>query len=184
MAARKTAFLDRDGTLIWDRPGFYLRHPGQLRLYRGTVPALRMLRKAGYRLVVVTNQSGIGRGFLDRAMLARIHALLRRKLARSGVRLDGIYFCPHAPDVPCRCRKPSPHLARKAARELGLNLKGAVMIGDKRADVEMARRLGIASIHLGTGHGRLVRAERGASLGATHRSRDILGAAKWLTRHR
>lgn len=179
---RRVVFLDRDGTLVHDRPGFYLRRPEQVRLYRNAAEALKLLRSAGYRLVVVSNQSGIGRGFLDRPRLARIHARLKAELRRSGAGLDGIYYCPHRPDDGCRCRKPSPLLARRALKELGLTLRGSAVVGDKRADVELARRLGVASVLLRTGHGRDQRARYGRRLKPDHDARDILAAARWILR--
>lgn len=180
----RVVFLDRDGTLVHDRPGFYLRRPEQVRLYRNAAEALKLLRSAGYRLVVVSNQSGIGRGFLDRAGLARIHARLESQLRRRGAALDGIYYCPHHPEDGCRCRKPSPLLARRALRELGLTLRGGAVVGDKRADVELARRLGVASVLLRTGHGRQQRARYGPSLRPDYDARDILAAARWIVRSR
>ncbi|MBI4423594.1 MAG: HAD-IIIA family hydrolase [Elusimicrobia bacterium] len=182
MARDKVVFLDRDGTLIWDRPGFYLRRPEQIRLYRSTPEALRLLRRAGYRLVVVSNQSGIGRGFLDHAMLKRIHARLRRELRARRARLDAIYFCPHRPDDACRCRKPLPTLARRAVRELRLTLKGAAMIGDKKADVDLAAALGIPSVLVRTGHARRQKRSFGRGVRPTHEARDILAAARWVVR--
>ncbi|MBI4387108.1 MAG: HAD-IIIA family hydrolase [Elusimicrobia bacterium] len=181
-APRRIAFLDRDGTLVWDRPGFYLRRPGQLRLYSGTIRALRLLRGAGYALVVVTNQSGIGRGFLDIPMLRRIHRELHRILKRNGIRLAGIYYCPHAPGVTCRCRKPSPYLARRALRELRLPARGAVIFGDKRADIDLGRQLGVTTVHLRTGHGRDQREKHGKALRPTHRARNLLEGVRWLLR--
>lgn len=179
---RKVVFLDRDGTLLWDRPGFYLKHPSRMRLYRETPEALRLLSRAGFRLVILTNQSGLGRGFLDERTLAAIHARLRRRLAKNGVRLDGIYYCPHAPERDCPCRKPKTLLARRALRELGLSLSGAAVIGDKKADVDLARRLGIVSIHLRTGHGRDQAARYRGRLKPTHSARGVLQAARWLLR--
>ncbi|HAH07069.1 MAG TPA: hypothetical protein DCM05_11220 [Elusimicrobia bacterium] len=175
-------FLDRDGTLIYDRPGFYLRRPEQVRLYRFTAEALRLLRRAGFKLVVVSNQSGIGRGYLGLEMLRRIHLRLKAELKERGARLDGFYFCPHHPDDACRCRKPSPFLALKAVRELGLTLKGSFVVGDKKADADLARALGVPSVHLKTGHGRSQRERYGPRLGATHRSPHLLAAARWILR--
>ncbi|MFH1724166.1 MAG: HAD family hydrolase [Elusimicrobiota bacterium] len=173
-------FLDRDGTIIHDRPGFYLKRPEQLRLYASTPPALRLLRDAGYRLVVLSNQSGIGRGFLDHATLARIHRRLLSALRRRGADLDAIYFCPHHPADGCRCRKPSPVLARRALRENHITLRGSVVVGDKKADIDLARAIGIPSVLLKTGHGREQRAMFGRRLRPTHVARDILGAARWI----
>ncbi len=180
MKRRKAVFLDRDGTLVHDRPGFYLKRPEQLRVYPFSAAALRLLRRAGYRLVVVSNQSGLARGFFDRRTLDAIHRHLRERLRRGGARLDAIYFCPHHPDDGCRCRKPSPVLARRAARELGLRLRGSVVVGDKKADIDMAQALGLPSVLVRTGHGRSQRAAYGRRLRPTHETRNVLTAARWI----
>jgi len=179
---RPAIFLDRDGTLIHDRPGFYLRRPEQVRLYPYACEALKRLRRAGFRLVIVSNQSGIGRGFFDHATLGRIHRRLKTELGRNGAALDGIFFCPHAPKDGCRCRKPSPLLAQRAARKLRLDLRGSYLIGDKKVDVDMARALGIPSVHLKTGHGRDERERYGPKLGATHQSANLLSGANGILR--
>ena len=182
MKPRRAVFLDRDGTLNPDRPGWYLTKPSQMRVYRRVPAALKLLRESGYRLVVVTNQSGLGRGYLDEATLGRIHAKLKRLLARGGARLDGIFYCPHHPDVRCACRKPKALLARRAARALGLTLKGSVVIGDKPADMGLARALGVPGVLVLTGHGRHFRAASTALKPVAVR-RDLLSAARWLTRN-
>ncbi|MDE2291664.1 MAG: HAD family hydrolase, partial [Elusimicrobia bacterium] len=144
-------FLDRDGTLNPDRPGWYLTRPSQMRVYKRAPAALRLLRRAGFKLVVVTNQSGLGRGFLTRPTLRLIHGRLERQLAAGGARLDAIAFCPHHPDERCACRKPKPLLARRAARALGVSLARAAVIGDKRADLGLARALGVPGVLVLTG---------------------------------
>lgn len=176
---RPVVFLDRDGTLNPDRPGWYLTRPSQMRVYRRAAPALRLLRRAGFRLVVVTNQSGLGRGYLTAATLKDIHAKLRRLLAAGGARLDAIVYCPHRPERRCACRKPKPLLARRAARALGLDLRRAAVIGDKRADLGLARSLGIPGVLVLTGHGRHEKPHSGPLRPAAVR-RDVLGAARWV----
>lgn len=182
MPRRPAVFLDRDGTIIHDRPGFYLRRPEQVRIYPPVFEALRLLKRAGFRLVVISNQSGIGRGLLDLATLARIHRRLRAALKRRGADVDAVYFCPHLPGDGCRCRKPSPTLARRAVRELGLSLAGSAVVGDKKVDVDLARALGVPAVHVATGHGRRERERWGRRLAPAHRTRDVLGAARWILR--
>lgn len=182
--AKRVVFLDRDGTMLRDRPGFYLRRAEQMRLYPFTARALTLLRRAGYRIVVLTNQSGIGLGYLDRAALVRIHRRLKRELAERGAGIDAIYYCPHAPDSGCACRKPKTTLARRAVREMGLSLEEAAVIGDKRADVDLGRSLGIDSVLVRTGHGRDQRARHGKALRPTHEARNLLAAVRWLLRRR
>lgn len=175
---RPAVFLDRDGTLIHDRPGFYLRRPSQLRFYAGAAEALLRLRRAGYALVVLSNQSGLARGFLDEATLRRVHERLLGGLSRRGAPLEGIHFCPHHPDDRCACRKPKTLLARRALRRHRLRLKGSWVVGDKLADVELARALGLPSVHLLTGHGRQQRRAHGKGLRPTRTARDLRAAAR------
>jgi histidinol-phosphate phosphatase family protein len=145
----RAVFLDRDGTIIEDS-GF-IREPGSVRLLPGAAAAIRALRDAGYRTVVVTNQSGIARGLLTepeyRAVAARMEALLEAE----GVRLDASYMCPHHPDVtgPCECRKPGTLHYRLAAERFGLVLPDCWWVGDRPTDVEPAAALGGRGILLG-----------------------------------
>jgi len=134
--------------------------------------------------VILTNQSGLALGYLDRKMLATIHRKLRAALRAQGARYDAIYFCPHSPAQNCRCRKPKTPLARRAIRDRNLTLKGSAIIGDKLADVDLGRNLGIPSIHVLTGHGRNERLKYGSRLRPTHTAKNVLAAARWLLRRR
>lgn len=148
------AFLDRDGTLNRDRAGVYITSPDQLRIYAGAPAALRRLAAKGYRLVVLTNQSGVARGYMTLAGARRINLKLVRELKKSGVRLDAVYFCPHGPDDGCRCRKPRTGLIEEAARELAIDLKRSFVAGDKPSDLGLARAAGIRGLLVRTGQGK------------------------------
>ena len=176
-------FLDRDGTLVHDKPGHYLKHHAAMKIYPQTAPALKLLKSAGYDLVILTNQSGLAHGYLDEKMLAMIHAKLRAALRRKGARFDAIYYCPHKPEDGCRCRKPKTPLARRAIRDRRLTLKGAAIIGDKRADIDLGRNLGIPSVLVLTGHGRNEQRKHGKTLKPTHTAANVLTAARWVLRH-
>lgn len=136
---RPAVFLDRDGTIIEDVP--YLADPAGVRLLPGAAEGLRRLRGAGFACVVVTNQSGVGRGYFPESALPAVHDELSRRLAAEGVALDGIYYCTAAPtcDDPTAVdhpdRKPGPGMLVRAARDLGLDLAASWMVGDKVADV-------------------------------------------------
>jgi len=151
MPPQRYTVLDRDGTIIVERN--YLSDPDEVELLPGAAEGLRQLRALGLGLVVVTNQSAIGRGYFDEARLERIHQRLRERLAAEGVQLDGIYFCPHLPDDECGCRKPRTGLMERAARELGFDPAAAFVIGDKPCDVEMGRRVGATTFLVRTGYG-------------------------------
>lgn len=144
-------FLDRDGTLI-DDPGF-LSDPDAVHLLPGVPAALRRLQQAGYRLVVVSNQSGIGRGLLTTAQVEAVHRELDRQLVAEGVTLDAILYCPHRPDEGCDCRKPGTALHRRAAATLDLDLARSWCIGDRTGDIDAALPLGARAILVLTGEG-------------------------------
>jgi D-glycero-D-manno-heptose 1,7-bisphosphate phosphatase len=155
--SRRFILLDRDGTLNVER--HYLSAPEQLELYPGVGTALRRLRTLDFGLAVVTNQSGVARGYFDMATLARIHDRLRAILAAEGVELDGIFLCPHSPDGPCDCRKPLPGLVRQAAAALDFDPAQAFLIGDKAIDIALAHAVGARGILVRTGWGRKAEAE-------------------------
>jgi len=145
---RPAAFLDRDGTLL-DELG-YLGDPSGVRLLPGAAAAVRRWNEAGVATVVVTNQSGVARGFFDERQLANVHERMLALLEAEGARLDAILYCPHHPEAPladyrraCDCRKPEPGLFLRAADELGLALRRSWAVGDAWRDVEAARRAGI-----------------------------------------
>ena len=143
-----TVFLDRDGTLNYD-PG-YLKVAADLKLLPGVGPALARLKGAGAKLVVVTNQSGVGRGILTLKDLEAIHARLEGLLEREDVALDAIYFCPHHPDDGCRCRKPEVGMVERAVSELHLDLRRSYLIGDHARDMQLANRVGAKPILITT----------------------------------
>ena len=156
---QRAVFLDRDGTLV--HPRHYPSHPEDLHLYDGIGPGLRNLQKAGFRLIVITNQAGIARGYFTETDLQRMHEYLATQLSQLGVQLDGIYYCPHHPagvipelSVRCDCRKPQPDMLLRAAADLGLNLHSSWFVGDILDDIEAGKRAGCRTIlvDLGTEH--------------------------------
>jgi D-glycero-D-manno-heptose 1,7-bisphosphate phosphatase len=157
MRERRFVVLDRDGTVIVER--HYLSDPDQVQLLSGTGPGLRRLRELGLGLVLVTNQSAIGRGFFDQQRLELIHSRLRELLEAEHVRLDGIYFCPHRPDDECACRKPQPGMIEAAAEELDFDPRQCFVIGDNECDMELGRRVGATTMLVRTGYGATVAAE-------------------------
>ncbi len=151
-------FLDRDGTVMVDKD--YLSDPEQIELIPGAVEALKSARQLGYKLVILSNQSGVARGIFSLAGVERVNARLRQILRDQGVEVDGIFYCPHYPGgsvaefaVSCDCRKPAPLMAERAARELGIDLQRSIVIGDKEDDLNLARVLGVSGILVRTGHG-------------------------------
>ncbi len=150
-AARPAAFLDRDGVLNVDHG--YVHRPDQITWNAGAAEAVRLLNTAGYLVIVVTNQSGVARGFYDETAVKELHAYMREELAHNGARVDAFYYCPHHPEgtvaayaVACRCRKPGIGLLERAARDFAIDRARSVLIGDTDADMEAARAFGIAGL--------------------------------------
>jgi D-glycero-D-manno-heptose 1,7-bisphosphate phosphatase len=148
---RRFVLLDRDGTLNVDCD--YLCDPARLELIPGAAGALRRLAGLGLGLIVITNQSGVGRGLIRPDQLAAVHQRLGELLAGEGVKLAGIYACPHVPADACHCRKPGIALVEQAAAELDFNPAQGFVVGDKASDIELGRRLGATTLLVRTGYG-------------------------------
>lgn len=145
---QRFVILDRDGTLIADR--HYLANPQDVELLPGVPLGLRQLSQLGLGLAVITNQSGVGRGLFSTEQVEQVHQRLRQLLEVEQVQLDGMYFCPHSPEVGCGCRKPKTELVEQAARELGFETRQCFVVGDRTCDIELGRRIG-ATTFLVTG---------------------------------
>jgi D-glycero-D-manno-heptose 1,7-bisphosphate phosphatase len=171
-------FLDRDGTI--NREVHYLRKAEELELLPGAGQAIHRLNELGVKVVVVTNQSGVARGYLTEEQLEKIHQLLREMLARHDAHLDGIYYCAEMPQTDSRCRKPEIGMMEQAARELSIDLGRSYVVGDMAKDIEMGRRAGSKTILVLTGYGREARTQ-GAK--ADFVARDLLEAIGWIERH-
>ncbi len=148
---RYVLFLDRDGTL--NEEVNYLSDPANLRLLPGVPEAIRCFNAAGWAVVVVTNQSGIGRGYFTAEDVAAVNAALMAALEAQGAHVDAIYVCPHHPDAQCACRKPKPVLFQQALADLRLEHAPCVAVGDKMSDLEPGRALGCRTILVQTGYG-------------------------------
>jgi len=149
----KLVILDRDGTINHDHDN-YIKSPAEWRPIAGSLEAIARLTQAGYRVVVATNQSGIARGLFDTATLIAIHNMLQRAAALAGGRIDAFFFCPHAADSACACRKPKPGMLLEIARRFNVSLPGVYMVGDAQRDVEAAAAAGARPVLVLTGKGR------------------------------
>jgi D-glycero-D-manno-heptose 1,7-bisphosphate phosphatase len=177
----RAAFLDRDGTIIEEK--HYIADPDDVVLTSRAVEGMRAFREAGFKLVVVTNQSGIARGLYREADFRAVQDRLESILAAEGVAFDGVFYCPHHPEFsgPCDCRKPGPGMYEQAHRNLGIELAHSVYVGDRMKDVLPANHFGGLGILVGTGYGS---EERAAAPGWVRHATDLLDAAelaeKWL----
>jgi D-glycero-D-manno-heptose 1,7-bisphosphate phosphatase len=155
---RPAAFIDRDGTLIEDK--HYLADPDKIAFLPGALDGVKRLQRAGYTIVIVSNQSGVARGFFPSAAVDRVHERMSESMAQAGCPPDDIRFCPHLPDgddlayrEDCRCRKPKPGMLEDAARALKIDMKRSYMIGDKYSDLQCGRAAGTAAVLVRTGEG-------------------------------
>ncbi|QJB58203.1 D-glycero-beta-D-manno-heptose 1,7-bisphosphate 7-phosphatase [Pseudodesulfovibrio sp. zrk46] len=172
--ADKYILLDRDGTIIYDK--HYLHDPDGVELLPGAVDGLKRMQELGYRLLVLTNQSGVGRGYYDDASVNACNGRMEELLAPHGITFDGIYYCPHTPEDECDCRKPATGLMNQAAAEHGFEPADAVMIGDKEADMGVGKNSGSITILVRTGKG--AKHEERCKDIADHVTDDLRGAAE------
>jgi histidinol-phosphate phosphatase family protein len=177
---RGAVFLDRDGTI--NEEVSYLDDPDRLRLLPGAAEAIRLLNEAGIQAIVVSNQAGIGWGYFLKATVEAIHGRLAELLATQGGRLDGVYYCPHHPSEGCDCRKPKAGMLVRAAREHGIELRRAFMVGDKASDLEAGRRVGCRTVLVLTGYGEQSREtfNKYNDFRPEYISTDLNGAVKWI----
>jgi D-glycero-D-manno-heptose 1,7-bisphosphate phosphatase len=186
---KPAVFLDRDGTII-DDVGYLDRADGAV-LFPWSGDALRLLARAGYALVVITNQSGVARGFYPESAVHDVHARLAADLARGGVTIDGWYHCPHHVDavdaayrLDCECRKPKPGMVTRAAAALGLDLARSVVVGDRWSDIATARAVGAAGVLVETGVGADEARQPPDGLRADAIVPSLAEAAGWILRER
>ena len=178
-------FLDRDGTLIEEFG--YLDRPERVHLYPWSTDAIRALNRAGIRIVMVTNQSGIARGFFDEAMLQRVHDRVADLLAQGGVRIDAYYYCPHHPDGrvaeyarACECRKPGRALVDRAVEAFGIDPARSFAVGDRWFDVGLARTVGAKGVLVRTGYGAQEEQRPTPGLIPDAVVDNLAGAASWI----
>jgi D-glycero-D-manno-heptose 1,7-bisphosphate phosphatase len=177
----RAVFLDRDGTIIEDK--HYLHRPEEVVIYPGAVAALRRLQNVGFKLFIVSNQSGVGRGYFTLADVEKVNTHLCDELRRQGVAFDEIYIAPEAPDTPSRGRKPSPQFLFDARQSFGVELRKSYMIGDKLIDLECGWNAGVRkSILVRTGYGAEQERESASKLARAVVVKDLPGAVDWIIR--
>lgn len=147
--SNKAVFLDRDGTIARDVN--YCSRVEDFELLPTVPQAIRLLNEKGFKVVMITNQSGIARGYFTEDMLAQIHQKMRRELAKHGAEVDSIYYCPHHPDEKCGCRKPQTALFQQAARDLGIDLACSYVVGDTEMDIKAGKAIGATTVLVTTG---------------------------------
>jgi D-glycero-D-manno-heptose 1,7-bisphosphate phosphatase len=177
----KAVFLDRDGTIIADVG--YLNTPDDIKFIPGSLEAIKMLKEADYKVVVITNQAGVARGLVTEDMLQTIDKVMHKWILNSGTHLDGIYYCPHHPEhghypykQACACRKPHPGLIKKAQRDLDIDLSGSFMVGDKASDVDAGKTAGVKTVFVLSGP----HSKDTSKNPPDHVAKDLREAVKWI----
>jgi len=180
-------FMDRDGTINEERG--YLKTPYDLSILPGAADAIRLINKNQIKAVVITNQSGVARGYFSEEVVERVHMKLEELLKEKGAYLDGIYYCPHHPDFGppgyrqrCNCRKPAPGMLEVASKELTIDLSHSYVVGDKASDIELAHRVGAKGVLVLTGHGKdkIGSLHRGSKSSPHYIAENILAAVNWI----
>jgi D-glycero-D-manno-heptose 1,7-bisphosphate phosphatase len=177
----KTVFVDRDGVINRDSPD-YIKTCGEFHFLPGSVEALKLLSRRGYTVIVVTNQSVIGRGLTSPEELQRIFEKMKHGVKAAGGRIDDIMYCPHTPSDGCACRKPKPGMILEAAAKHSVDLETAVMIGDSTKDIRCGISAGVGkTVLVRTGNGEKALAElESAGIVPDHVADDLMGAASWI----
>ncbi|MBW1683202.1 MAG: HAD family hydrolase [Deltaproteobacteria bacterium] len=187
---KPAVFLDRDGT-VNEQMG-YINHPSRFVMLPGAAEAIARLNHAGYLVIVVTNQSGVARGYFPEELVVEVHAMLKQMLGRRGAHVDGIYYCPHHPRgkvegyrKTCECRKPGTGLVKRACKDFEIDMACSFMVGDRYSDVEMGHRLGLPSVMVKTGYGRgdLRYVVPTMANGPDFVADDLKGAVDWILNH-
>lgn len=183
MKKKKAVFLDRDGTIVVHVP--YLSSPEQLELLPHAVEGIRLFKDHGYLIIVVTNQSGVARGYFDEKSLMQVHDKLKKILIKENAEVDDIYYCPHYDEgiveqyrVRCDCRKPRPKMLFDAAKQYNIDLSQSIMIGDSEVDVLVGKEAGCKSVLIGDANRK---GDSDLFFGADYVAKDLLGAALFFT---
>jgi D-glycero-D-manno-heptose 1,7-bisphosphate phosphatase len=174
----KLVVLDRDGTINHDSEQ-YIKSPAEWKPIKGSLEAIARLTQSGHRVVIATNQSGIARGLFDMATLNAIHDTMHRAVQQAGGRIEAVFFCPHAADADCGCRKPKPGMLLEIAKRLNVDLADVPMVGDSRKDLDAAAAAGAQPVLVLTGNGRKTR-DAGALPAGTRVCADLAAFAALL----
>ena len=165
--------MDRDGTI--NRDMHYSADVSRLRVFKNAATAIKKLNDAGYKVIVISNQSGIARRYFKKKDVEKLNKIIIDRLGKRKAKIDAVYFCPHHPDENCSCRKPKSGMILKAKKDFNLDIKNSYMVGDMQSDIDLAKNVGAKSVFVLTGAGIDVK-------GADYTAKDILDAAEWIVK--
>jgi D,D-heptose 1,7-bisphosphate phosphatase len=176
----KAIFIDRDGTINVDV--HYLDNPDKFQMYPGVGEGVKKLKENGFKVIVITNQSGIARGYFTKKQLSNIHEKMRKEFQKFDIELDGIYYCPHHPDDNCNCRKPNTELFEKAVKEHNIDIKKSYVLGDKIQDISAGKKIGAGAILIPEPHlkGKFLSKNNDWESNPDYIADDFLDAVEWI----
>ncbi len=179
----RAIFIDRDGTINLDV--HYLDDPDKFEMYPGVGEGVKKLKDSGFKVIVITNQSGIARGYFTEKQLSDIHERMKKEFREFDVMLDGIYYCPHHPDDNCNCRKPNTGLFEKAIREHNIDVKKSYMLGDKILDVGAGKKIGARTVLVPEPNMReeILSKKKEWGYNPDYTADDFMGAVEWILRN-
>lgn len=172
----RAVFLDRDGTININEPE-YVHKIKDFKLFKETVPALKKLSRTDYKIIIITNQSGIAREYYTESDLEKLHQWMLEELKKKGIKIDGIYYCPHGPNDNCSCRKPKPGMLLKAGEDFGLNLSKSWLVGDGSVDIIAGREANVKTIKIGANM------PKDLKLSPNYYAKNILEAVNIILKH-
>ena len=179
--AFKAVFVDRDGTINVNVE--YLDDPKKLKIYPGVAEGLKKLKENSFKIIVITNQSGIARGFFSEERLKEIHQKMREELSKKGATIDGIYYCPHHPDDGCDCRKPNTGLFKKAVKEHNIDITSSYVIGDRMLDIEAGFKIGLKTVLVPEKKEKVKKEMKKSKIKPDYLCNDFYSGVKWILKN-
>jgi histidinol-phosphate phosphatase family protein len=177
----KAVFIDRDGTINVNVN--YLDDPDNFQMYPTVAKGIKHLQKQGFKIIIITNQSGIARGFFSQEILQKIHEKMLHQLSKEGATVDAIYYCPHHPKDNCECRKPRVGLFEKAAEEFNIDMRQSFMIGDRMLDIEAGYKSGCKTILVPENHSKVKEELEASIIKPDYICNDFYSGVLWIVKH-
>lgn len=174
----KAMFIDRDGTINVNVE--YLDNPDDFKMYPGVAEGIKLLKDNGFKIIVVTNQSGIARGYFSEETLEKIHERMKNEFSKKGTSIDAIYYCPHHPDDGCNCRKPNSGLFEKAVKDLKIDVKRSFIIGDRMLDVEAGYKIGCKTVLVPENKEKVEKEIKESKIKPDYVCNDFYSGVKWI----